>query len=276
MQISRTKQSLSTAYHPQTDGQTERVNRVLEDMLRNYVAASQDDWDDKLPAVEFAINNAEHDTTKMSPSMLNYGYSPWLPVSFTPQARVPAATAFIQQMQRRISEARTAHKVATQRQQQYANKKRQDVSHARGDWVLLSSKNLRFKKGTPKLLPRWVGPFQIVRQVGKQAYELDLPAHWKIHDVFHVSQLQPYKRSGDYQPPPPAEILEGEPEYEVDHIVRHREIHKHKNKPADIEYLVAWRGALPEEYTWEPAIHLKHAAQAVRTYWEKPRTRWQV
>lgn len=249
------------------------VKRVLEDMHRNYVAASQDDWDDKLPAVEFAINNAEHDTTKMSPFMLNYGYSPWLPVSITPQTRVPAATAFMQQMQRRISEARTAHKVATQRQQQYANKKRRDVSHARGEWVLLSSKNLRFKKGTPKLLPRWVGPFQIVRPVGKQAYELDLPAHWKIHDVFHVSQLQPYNRSGDYQPPPPAEILEGEPEYEVDHIVRHREIHKHKNKPADIEYLVAWRGASPEEYTWEPAIHLKHAAQAVRTYWDKSRTR---
>ncbi len=70
-----TKQSSSTAYHPQTDGQTERVSRVLEDMLRNYVAASQDDWDDKLPAVEFAINNAEHGTTKMSPFMLNYGYT---------------------------------------------------------------------------------------------------------------------------------------------------------------------------------------------------------
>jgi mono/diheme cytochrome c family protein len=84
------------------------------------------------------------------------------------------------------------------------------------------------------------------------------------------------KRSGDYQPPPPAEILEGEPEYGVDHIVRHREIHKHKNKPADIEYLVAWRGGLPEEYTWEPAIHVKHAAQVVRTYWDKARTRWQV
>jgi hypothetical protein len=90
-------------------------------MLRNYVAATQDDWDEKLPAVEFAINNVEHDTTKMSPFMLNYGYSPWLPVNITPQSRIPAATAFIQQMQRRISEATTAHKVATQRQEQYAN-----------------------------------------------------------------------------------------------------------------------------------------------------------
>ncbi len=158
---------MSTVYHPQTDGQTERVIRVLEDMLRNYVAATQDDWDEKLPAVKFAIDNAEHDTTKMSPIMLNHGYNPWLPVNISPQSRVPAATAFIQQMQRRISEARTAHKVATRRQEQYANRHRLDISHETGDWVLLSSKNLRFKKGTPKLLPRWVGPFQIGRDVGK-------------------------------------------------------------------------------------------------------------
>ena len=70
--------------------------------------------------------------------------------------------------------------------------------------------------------------FQVVKQVSKQAYPLELPAHWKIHDVFHVSQLQVYTRSGNYQPPPPAELLEGEPEYEVDHIVRHRGTRKHK------------------------------------------------
>ena len=113
----------------------------------------------------------------------------------------------------------------------------------------------------------------MVTQVSKQVYNLELPAHWKIHKLFHVSQLQVYRRFGKYQPPPPAELLKGEPEYEVDHIVRDRETRKHKTKPADVEYLVAWRGSSPEGYTWEPAVHLKHAARAVETYWDKLRTR---
>jgi hypothetical protein len=86
----------------------------------------------------------------------------------------------------------------------------------------LSAKNLRFKEGTPKLLPRWVGPFQIAKSVGGNSYELILPARWRTHDVFHVSRLERYRRDGTVQPPPPAEVLEGEDEYEVEKILDHR------------------------------------------------------
>jgi hypothetical protein len=175
-EILGTKQAMSTAYHPQTDGQTERVNRILEDMLRAYVARSQQDWDEKLSCAEFAINNADQVSTGQSPFMLNYGHHPYLPTTVLEQYRVPGATDFVQRMQRLIAEARREHRIATERQAKYANAKRRDVQYAVGDWVLLSAKNLRFNEGTPKLLPRWVGPFQVTKRVGSQAYELNLPS----------------------------------------------------------------------------------------------------
>ena len=141
-QLIGTKQAMSTAYHPQTDGQTERVNRVLEDMLRMYVAKSQDDWDEKLTCAEFAINNSDHESTGFTPFVLNYGYHPRVPIGVLPAGKVPAATDFVQRMQRLVNEARVTHRVATARQAQYANTRRRDVRFGVGDWVLLSSKNV--------------------------------------------------------------------------------------------------------------------------------------
>ena len=263
------QQRLSTAYHPQTDGQTERVNRVLEDMLRMYVNRSQTDWDEKLACAEFAVNNSEHVSTGTTPFFLNYGYHPYLPVSLLPNHRVLGATAFAQRMQRLIAEARREHRVATQRQAQYANSKRRDVQFAEGDWVLLSSKNLRFKQGTPKLLPRWVGPFQVAKRVGTQAYELVLPARWKIHDVFHVSVLERYRTDGSVQPPPPAELLGDEEEYEVEQILEHR---RTKGRgPNPYEYLVKWTGQSHEHNTWEPHVNLTNAPDVLKRYWQSIR-----
>ena len=243
------------------------MNRVLEDMLRHYVAASQGNWDEYLSCAEFAISNVDHKSTGFSPFMLNYGLSPRLPVSIQENTKVPAANDFVQAMQRRITEARACHRVATQRQEQYANTGRRDVQFQPGQWVLLSSKNLRFKVGTPKLLPRWVGPFQVVKAVGRQAYELDLPSRWRIHDVFHVSCLEAYRSDGSVQPPPPAELLEGEEEYEVDNVKSH-ELQSSSGGKAKYKYLVLWRGYSSEHDTWEPESNLKHASKVLRTYWD--------
>jgi transposase InsO family protein len=261
-----TKQAMSTAYHPQTDGQTERVNRVLEDMLRMYVSKSQTDWDEKLSCAEFAINNAEHSSTGFTPFMLNYGHHPYLPVSVLPEFRVPAASSFVQRIQRLVAEARRTHRIATERQARYANTKRKDVTFAPGDWVLLSAKNLRFKEGTPKLLPRWVGPFQVAKSVGGNSYELILPARWRIHDVFHVSRLERYRRDGTVQPPPPAEVLEGEDEYEVEKILDHRKARRLH------EFLVRWVGYSPEHDTWESEANLRNAPAALKEYWARVKT----
>jgi len=169
-------------------------------------------------------------------------------------------------MQRLINEARLVHRVAVNKHAQYANTKRRDVQFAVGDWVLLSSKDLRFKHGSPKLLPRWVGPFQIAKRVGNLAYELILPARWKIHDVFHVSKLERYRRDGAVQPPPPAEILQGEEEYEVDSILGHRRVNS--RGPAKYEYLVQWTGHPPENNTWEPQQNVTNAPEVLKRYWD--------
>ncbi len=266
------RHAASTAYHPQSDGQTERVNRVLEDMLRNYVAPSQDNWDEYLSLAQFAINNSVHKSTGSSPFMLNFGFNPRLPLSIVGTSKSPVAAEFTQAMQRRIFEARTCHRVATQRQKLYADRNRVDVQFKPDDWVLLSSKNLRFKAGTPKLLPRWVGPFQVVKAIGRQSYELNLPSNWhNIHDVFHVSSLEAYRSDGSYQPPPPAELLEGEDELEVEAILAHRPVPptgQGNRKKKTYEYLLRWRGQSSDFDTWEPEVHLKHASILLRAYWD--------
>jgi hypothetical protein len=199
--------------------------------------------------------------------MLNYGHHPYLPTTVLDQHRVPGASSFVQQMQRLIAEARREHKVATERQVKYANAKRRDVQFAIGDWVLLSAKNLRFKEGTPKLLPRWVGPFQVSKRVGTQAYELNLPSRWKVHDVFHVSLLERYRRDGSVQPPPPVEVLEGEDEYEVEQVLDHRRVKLRGPNP--YEYLVRWTGYSPENDTWEPHANLRNAPKVLKEYWDQ-------
>jgi hypothetical protein len=233
-----------------------------------YVSKSQTDWDEKLSCAEFAINNAEHSSTGFTPFMLNYGHHPYLPVSVLPEFRVPAASSFVQRIQRLVAEARRTHRIATERQARYANTKRKDVTFAPGDWVLLSAKNLRFKEGTPKLLPRWVGPFQIAKSVGGTSYELILPARWRIHDVFHVSRLERYRRDGSVQPPPPAEVLEGEDEYEVEKILHHRKARR------SYEFLVRWVGYSPEHDTWESEANLRNAPGALKEYWARVKTGW--
>ncbi len=120
-QILGINQALSTAYHPQTDAQTEGVNRVLEDMLQMYVSSSQTDWEINLSCAKFAINTADHESTATSPFMLRYGHHPYLPVSLLPNAKVPSASSFVQSM---INESRMVHRVATKKQAEYANSNR--------------------------------------------------------------------------------------------------------------------------------------------------------
>jgi RNase H-like domain found in reverse transcriptase/Reverse transcriptase (RNA-dependent DNA polymerase)/Integrase zinc binding domain/Chromo (CHRromatin Organisation MOdifier) domain/Retroviral aspartyl protease/Integrase core domain len=269
-----TRQSMGTAYHPQSDGQTERVNRVLEDMLRHYVNPAQNNWDEQLAGAEFAINNAWHESIKTTPFMLNYGQHPLTPLDLglRRRGRVPAAEAFVTSRQDALAKAKACILAAQQRQKAYADTKRRDVEFAVGDQVLLSTKNIQLKtlQGVDKLLPKFIGPFSVESKVGMVAYRLSLPSHVKIHPVFHVSLLKPYRSDGRVQPPPPPVLLNEDLAYHVERILTHRE--RKYGKTLRKEYLIKWLGYGPEHNTWEPERNL-HCADLIKEYWLEESTR---
>jgi hypothetical protein len=251
------KQGLSTAFHPQTDGQTERANRTLEDMLRHYVGPSQSDWDTHLPAAEFAVNNAWHPSIQNTPFFLNYGQHPLTPITLGAENIVPSATAFVHGLQEHILNAKQALKQAQDRQKAYADTKRRDVSFTPGDQVFLSTRHIQLKKSkdmTKKLMPKWVGPFKVLDLVGPVAIKLELPAHMRLHNVFHVSLVKPYKAGGTVQPLPPLEFDEGDPVFTVEQLLDMRT--RKDGRRTLTEYLVRWAGYSAAHDTWEPARNI--------------------
>jgi hypothetical protein len=217
------KQCLSTAYHPQSDGQTERMNRVLEDMLRHYVNPQGTDWDEYLPAVEFAVNSAWQESVRAAPFFLNLGRHPRGPTGPRVVSSVPNAREMRIRLQEAQRDARACLLAAQSRQKAYADKHRQDLEFEVGDKVLLSTQHAKLSAiGCKKLLPKRIGPFKVLARVGAVAYRLELPPHLKWHGVFHVSLLRPYRDSGTMTPPPLPEVIEGEVEYVVESILNRR------------------------------------------------------
>lgn len=273
------KQLPSSAYHPQTDGQTERVNRVLEDTLRHYINAEHTNWEALLPMVEFAINNSKHASSQCTPFYLNYGRHPLTPLSaMVPQKReaildglgAPAVTRFVRKMQDALQEAQKCLKAAQDRMKQVADRKRgADPGFTEGSEVLLSTKNIKLKHpGSNKLLPKWIGPFNVVKVVSPVAYKLELPDTMeKVHPVFHSSLLKPYVRGGAYQPPPPPELMEdGALEFEVESLLDYRERKVGGSRRTVPEYLVKWKGYSHEHNTWEPLTNLTHCDGFIQEY----------
>ena len=259
------KHTPSSAYHPQTDGLSERYNRVLEDVLRNYIGPNLNDWDNLLPQAQFAINNSYNESTKTTPFFLNYGRHPHVPGTTHKHVhqdlRMPDVLRWSQTMWEAVQSAKRCLQQARDRQKAYYDKRRRDVAFSVGEEVLLCTKNLTFKGlDCKKLLPRFVGPFKIVQAIGASAYKLDLPDTMAVHPVFHVSLLKKYTGTGPV-PPPPTILQDGTVEYEVDAIVSHR--HEGRRR----QYLVRWRGYTPEHDTWESESDLKiNAADTVQTY----------
>ena len=270
------KHGFSTAYHPQTDGQTERVNQVLEDYLRHYINPAQSNWEDLLPMAEFAYNNSYHTAIQTTPFLLNYGVEPLTPLSFlsddalTRRARLQkdgVAMSFPERMQHALSEAKWCLHAAQQRDKAAADKRRNDREFHVGDQVLLSTHNLRLKTGSRKLLPRYIGPFPIIRRINKAAYQLQLPDSLKIHNVFYISNLVPFHPSST-PPPPLPKIVDGTPEWEVERILTHELRSQGKNRPKQRWFLVRWKGYAPEFDTWEPESHLKNCPEILREYFQ--------
>jgi transposase InsO family protein len=261
-----TNQSLSTAFHPQSDGQTERVNRVLEDYLRHYVNPAQNNWDEFLGIGEFAVNNAWQESIRTTPFFLNSGRHP-----VTPETKgelvcqVPQAKHFVSELQNSWQEAKEWLRRAQERQKAFADKKRREVHYQEGQLLLLSTKNLRIRHpGARKLLPKWIGPFRVNKKIGRVAYRLELPIHMRIHNVFHVALLKPYRSDGVVQPPSIPEILDDDIQFEIERVLTHRK--RQIGKRVIIDYLIQWAGYGPEHNSWEHENRLH--AELVKNYWD--------
>jgi transposase InsO family protein len=265
-----TRVATSTAFHPQTDGQTERMNRTIEQMLRFLVDYRQTNWDLLLPIVEFSINNHRSQSTQHTPFYLNYGHHPKTPSNMALKSLVPAAQLSFDELRSTIELVKDLLRTAQDRMAELANTHRTELTLNIGDQVLLSATNVtadsQSNRPSRKLAPRYIGPYTIIERVGPVSYKLDLPADLPIHPVFHISRLRPYHDPLSFDPNrevpsrPPPEIVGEEPEYEAEHVLDKR------TRRRRVEYLIKWVGYPESESTWEPLSHLHHAMDIVRDF----------
>ncbi|GJR66389.1 putative reverse transcriptase domain-containing protein [Tanacetum coccineum] len=190
-----TSLDMSTAYHPQTDGQSERTIQTLEDMLRACVIDFGNGWVKHLPLVEFSYNNSYHASIKAAPFEALYGRKCRSPVCWAEVGEVQlTGPEIVQETTERIIQVKQRMQAARDRQKSYADLKRKPMEFEVGDKVMLKVSPwkgvVRFgKRG--KLNPRFVGPFKVIKRVGDVAYKLELPEELsRVHNTFHVSNLK--------------------------------------------------------------------------------------
>ncbi|GJU16549.1 putative reverse transcriptase domain-containing protein [Tanacetum coccineum] len=251
-----TRLHMSTAYHPQTDGQSERTIQTLEDMLRAYVMDFGGSWDTHLPLIEFSYNNSYHTSIKCAPFEALYGRKCRSPVIWTKVKKSQLiGPEIVQETTEKIVQIRERLKTARSRQKSYADKRRKPLEFQVGDRVLLKVSPwkgvVRFgKKG--KLAPRYVGPFEIVEHVGPVAYRLKLPQELScVHDTFHVSNLKKCLAEPDVQVPlDEIEIDENLRFVEEPIEIVDRDVKKLKRRRIPL-VKVRWNSRQGAEYTWE-------------------------
>jgi hypothetical protein len=251
------KLAMSTSNHPQTDGQTERTNRTLEQILRSYTNLEQSDWDLKLTLAEFAYNDSQQASTHLTPFQIDTGQHPHRPGAIQTPTNTPEANDYAQTIQNLTNIAQDNIQRAQAYQAEYANQSRRIETFKVGDQVLLHKaafsdplKDARL----PKLAPYWFGPFKVLQQ-HKTAYRLQLPDESRIHPVFHASLLKLYhavsprttQRPVRQQMPPD---IHHDDTLEVERIITTRTHRRQK------QYLVQWKHRPAEDATWLTAQDL--------------------
>jgi transposase InsO family protein len=260
----RIKRSPSTAFHPETDGQTERVNAILEQYLRAYCNYSQDNWADLLATAEFMYNNTESETTKMTPFFANYGYhpTPTVPVPTRGSEEQGPVQDFSERLRELEENLQSEMKYSQMVQSEQANHRRLATPRLEvRSQVWLLRKNIRTTRPSAKLDYKRLGPFTIKKRLSSHAYELVLPDTMKVHPVFHVSLLAPIATDpipGQLAKPAPPVIVDGQEEHEVEEILDSR---RSRNR---IHYLVKWTGY--HDPTWEPLQNVTHCHELLQTF----------
>lgn len=272
-ELSEIEPRLSSAFHPETDGQTERVNGVMEQYLRAYVSYQQDDWASRLSMTEFSTNNHVSETTQQSPFVSNFGFSPRMNEGLGEGAGESGerdSVTFAESLASLHDCLRAEIRWAQDQYEEGANASRIPAPLFKVvDEVWLSAKNIRTVRPAKMLDHKRLGKFKIIQVVSPYAYKLKLPRTMKIHPVFHVSILERVAEDpipGQVVVPPPPVVIEGQEEWEVEQILDSRLF---RRRP---QYLVKWLGY--DQTTWEPPVCLEGAPEMIEEfhnrYPEKP------
>jgi hypothetical protein len=263
----------STGYHPQTDGQTERMNTEIEKYLRAWIDYKQDDWAEWLSMAEFAINNRVNRSTSYSPFFLNHGRHPRMGVDLRKDDSNESATQFAGRLKRAWEDAESALKFAADAMKRdYDRKRRPSADFQIGEEVLLEATNLTTNRPSKKLDDKRFGPFKILQKIGSSSYKLDIPKTWKtIHPVFNESLLTrfvpPVAKHQKINSRPNPVMKAQKPEWEIEKILDHREFGPDNRKVW--KFRVKWKGYPLEESSWEPEGQFTSAKRTLTAYKKK-------
>jgi len=212
---------MSSAYHPQTDGQTERTQRTIEQILRGFIHAQHHDWLHVLPLVEFCYNNSVHSATKFSPFEALYGFNPISPPDLI--ASPPSPTNIAQRIrdihdliveELKIADVYMKHDTA--------NRSNSKIVFNEGERVWLSTEHSRLhNQPSRKFQQRYIGPYLITSKISDAAYELELPSTMQCHNVFHISKLRQCNAENTQPDYIPVSVEKERQEYIVDKIIEH-------------------------------------------------------
>jgi RNase H-like domain found in reverse transcriptase/Integrase zinc binding domain len=239
-------QNISSAYHPQTDGQSEQTNQWLEQYLHIYGNFQQNDWASWLPLAQFVHNTWPSDITKVTPFDLLIGYMPhfW-------QTKMASTLLELAKRKEWLTIIWEQAQVVIRKAQDMVLKRNKQLwghkaykPYQEGDLVWLDRKNLRMSHPTTKLAPKCFGPFKVTEVINPVSFCLELPTQWRqkrIHPMFHVSLLSPYKETeehGENFPEPPPDLVEGEEEFKIEQVLASRQ-YGHRKK---LQYFLRWKG----------------------------------